>query len=385
MEKGVKTLRNCIDEGLVNKGRQPEIDLARAIPVFCLPIVHTVIECTPLKRIYDPIPFFFNIVIGQFFGAPMFLFVMGVCILYSKKNTPRAMMLRGIILFIAGFVLNAVRFFIPFMIGYAITGDADKFLTPLPYKVFGNDVLQFAGLFFLLFGFLQYKKISDKYIFIIAALMSVLGSLIRHFDTGYAALNIALGHIIGTEDRAGLYVMSDFPLLNWFIVPIYGYLFGKLLLHISDKDRFYKIVAPVPLILYVVFYLLECTYDFGQMGIGRTILYCENCYYHALWYDTLGYAVFAVGILGVYYYLMKIFKEPVRRFVVSLSGNITRVYVIHWFFVIMITNVLLYSIRGTQDLPIVPTLLISFGIFMITYPLALLWERSMNKKKVEDR
>ena len=79
--------------------------------------------------------------------------------------------------------------------------------------------------------------------------------------------------------------------------------------------------------------------------------------------------------------LMKIFPEFLKRFIISLSRNITRVYVIHWFFVVMFTNVVLYSIRGTQELPIGWTLLLSAVIFMITYPLALLVEKLIKSRK----
>lgn len=378
-------IRDFISAEPVNTGRQYEFDLARAIPVFCLPFVHTVIECTPVERIYEPIPFFFNIVIGQPFGAPMFLFAMGACINYARKVNHTHLMHRGMILFLAGFLMNIWRFFIPYMTGYAITKDADKFITPLPYRVFGNDVLQFAGLFFLLFGFLKHIKLQDKWIVAIAAVMSVCGSLIRHFDTGSVVANIALGHFIGTEDTAGLYVMSDFPLLNWFFVPVCGYVFGKLLMRINDKDRFYATVFPIPLIVSVAFFVIEYVFEFGQMGSGETLLYSENCYYHALWYDALGYVTFAVGILGAYHFIMKKTKGRLRDFIISLSRNITHVYVIHWFLVVMLTNVVLYSIRGTQDLPIGPTLLLSLVIFLITYPLAVLWEKRSEKGKESAR
>lgn len=377
----VLAIRDLISDSPVNTGRQYEFDLARAIPVFFLPFVHTVIECTPVDRIYEPIPFFFNIIIGQPLGAPMFLFAMGACINFSRKSSPLDHMKRGLFLFIAGFLMNMWRFLLPYIIGYGITQDADKFITPLPFRVFGNDVLQFAGLFFLLFGFLQYIKLKDRWIFVIAALMSVAGSFIRHFDTGNNALNIALGHFIGTEDAAGLYVMSDFPLLNWFMVPLCGYLFGKVLLRIKDKGSFYKIIFPIPLIASVIFFVIEYQFGFGQMASGETLLFSENCYYHALWYDAIGYVAFAIGILGAYYFLMKIVPGFLKRFIVSLSRNITRIYVIHWFLVVMFTNVVLYSIRGTQDLPIVPTLLLSLLIFLITYPAALLWERASRKRK----
>ena len=381
----IEKIKGCIADGNVNLGRQEEMDLARAIPVFFLPFVHTVIECTPIERLYDPVPFFFNIVIGQPFGAPMFLFVMGACIHFSHRNSPQRLMRRGITLFIAGFLFNMFRFGIPYLIGYALTKNAEKFITPLPYKVFGNDVLQFAGLFFLLLGFLLYRKLSDRTIFFIASVMSIAGSFIRHRDLGYPALNIALGHFMGTEDAAGL-VMTDFPLLNWFFVPVAGYLFGRLLLRIKDKGRFYKIVSPLPLAAYAVFCVLEVVFEFGQMDSGPTLLYSENCYYHLLWYDALGLAIFAVSILGVYYALMRRFPDLLKRFITSLSRNITRVYVIHWFLVVMLTNVVLYSVRGTQELPILPTLLLSAAILLVTYPLAILWERiSMSKKKEAGR
>ena len=382
---GLLSLHEQISDTQVNSGRQYEMDLARAVPVFCLPFVHTVIECTPVDRIYEPIPFFFNIIIGQPFGAPMFLFVMGACICFSKKNKPKDMMLRGLTLFIAGFLLNIWRFFIPYITGYLITKDVNKFIKPLPYRVFGNDVLQFAGLFFLLFGFLLYHDIHDKWIVSIAAVMSVCGSLIRHHDTGSIILNIALGHFIGTEDTAGLYVMSDFPLLNWFILPVLGYMFGKLLTRVRNKDRFYLSVSPIPLILSVSFFVIEYIFSFGQMDSGDTLLFSENCYYHALWYDILGYVMFAVGILGVYHFMMKKISGIFRNFILSLSRNITHVYVIHWFLVVMSTNVILFSVRGTQELPTGPTLILSLIIFLITYPLSLIWENHSKKGNGSNR
>ena len=373
-------LRDSISDDAINTGRQPEMDLGRAIPVFCLPFVHTVIECTPIEHIYEPIPFFFNIVIGQPLGAPIFIFAMGACISYTKRKSNEALMKRGLTLFIAGFVLNMLRFLVPYLIGYALTGNADKYITPLPYRVFGNDILQFAGLFFLLFGFLKHMKLKDMQILGVSAVMSVIGSLFRHLDFGVPALNIALGHIIGTQDAAE-FVMSDFPLMNWFFLPVTGYLFGKLLLRVNDKKTFYGIVSPLLFVAYVVFFIIEYVYGIGQNAVEPTLLASENCYYHILWYDILGFALFNVGVFGVYYYMMQVFPDFLKKFLVSLSRNITRVYVIHWFLVVMSTNVILYLLRGTQELPIGPTLILASAIFLITYPSALLWESLSNKAK----
>ncbi len=79
--------------------------------------------------------------------------------------------------------------------------------------------------------------------------------------------------------------------------------------------------------------------------------------------------------------MMQVFPDFIKKFLVSLSRNITRVYVIHWFLVVMTTNVILYIMRGTQELPIGATLILASVIFLITYPSALLWESLSNKAK----
>ena len=151
-----------IQKDKINTGRQQEIDLARAIPVLSLPFVHCVIECSSLESIGKPIPFFFDVVIGAPLGAPIFMFCMGISLLYTKHNSYKDMLKRELILFIAGFVLNIIRFAIPYLTGYLITGEYDKYIAPMPFKVFGNDILQFAGLAFMLLGLLKKQQRRDK-------------------------------------------------------------------------------------------------------------------------------------------------------------------------------------------------------------------------------
>jgi len=233
---------------------------------------------------------------------------------------------------------------------------------------------------FILLGFLLYHNLSDRMILLIAMIMSLFGSLVRHVDFNNSALNIIMGHIIGTEEASDM-VMSDFPLMNWFLVPAVGYIFGKYLIRLKDKKTFYSIITPIPFVVCTAFFIVEYKLEFGQMAVRDTLVQSENCYYHLLWYDAVALSVFAVSIMGVYYAIMKVTPAFLKRFIVSLSRNITRVYVIHWFFVVLFTNVILYVRNKTQELPIGPTLLLSALIFLITYPLALLWERMSIKKK----
>ena len=367
----------------VNLGRQQEVDLARAIPVMSLPFVHTVIECCSTETINQPIPFLFNVIIGAPLGAPIFMFAMGISLVYSRHSSEKDLMKRGLILFIAGFLLNILRFGIPYVIGYLLTGEYDKFIMPILYRIFGNDILQFAGLTLILLGFLKKNKLDDIAIVVIAVIMSLIGWCFRHVNLGNPVLNIVMGHIIGTEDPRGV-VLSDFPILNWFLVPVAGYIFGNILIRVKNKDKLYLPVMPVLAVIYWVYFAIEARLHFGKMAGGRTIVEEENAYYHAEFFDVISYIVCALGMLGVYYLITRICPDIVIRFFQSVSRNITRIYIIHWFFVVMSTNVIIYKIKGTQELPVYQIMLLALLIFLISYFGSLWIEKKLKNKKLQN-
>ncbi len=363
----------------INTGRQMEMDLARAIPVMSLPFVHCVIECCSAETINQPIPFLFNVIIGAPLGAPIFIFSMGLSLVYSKHSNEDDIMKRGLILFIAGFILNALRFGVPYVIGYFLTGEYDKFIAPILYKIFGNDILQFAGLALLLFGFLKKKRLDDHVIVIIAFVMSLIGWRFRHMNFGIPAVNIIIGHIIGTEIPEG-YVLSDFPIMNWFLVPVAGYIFGNILIRVKDKKKFYIPFLAMLGVIYWIYFAIESKMHFGKMAGGATLVEEENAYYHAETFDIISYIVCAIGMFGIYYIITSHCPDKLNRFFSSVSRNITRIYIIHWLFVVMITNVILYKINGTQELPVYQIMILALIIFLISYFGSLAIEKYKKKK-----
>ncbi|MBR6049731.1 MAG: DUF1624 domain-containing protein, partial [Clostridia bacterium] len=154
-------LRELLSDGQVNTGRQTELDFGKALPVLCLPFVHCFIECTASEGLDHGIPFLFDYVIGSPISAPMFMFCMGVGIVYTKKSSASDLAKRAGKLFLIGLLLNVCRFLLPYLAGYAITGEAGKYLEPLVYRVFGNDILQFASLCFLCIALFVKLKIPD--------------------------------------------------------------------------------------------------------------------------------------------------------------------------------------------------------------------------------
>ena len=95
----------------VNSGRQVELDLAKCLAIFFMILLH----CLMVTSGFDNnISLFFQRGIGQLLGcpyaAPVFMFSMGVGMVYSRNQEPGYLIKRGIILMLLGLVVNIGEF-----------------------------------------------------------------------------------------------------------------------------------------------------------------------------------------------------------------------------------------------------------------------------------
>ena len=343
----------------VNTGRQYDVDIAKAEMVLMLPFIHCIIECTSEEDLCGGIPYLFDTIIGGPFSAPMYLFAMGIGLVYSRRVLPKQKLIRGLVMTGIFYLSNTCRFLIPYLIGYRISGDSEQFMEPLFYRWLGNDVLLFAGLTYITIAAFRYLKLSDRAIFGIAAAMTLTSSLIGDVDTHSMFGNIFLGYLIGTDDATGL-VISDFPLMTWLIVPVAGMVFGKVLIRVKDKDAFYRKISPLPLLIALIYFPIGIHFGWGMFGEG------QNCYYHMKIWDVCVCLCLNIGMLGVWHNLSYLMDGRAKAFLREVSANITSIYCIHWVFVRSITNVILYIKNGTQILPLWETMLLSLAILIVT-------------------
>ena len=370
----INTMKQKIfSDNIVNSGRQQELDLAKAILTFFLPFVHCIIECTPEDGLTHGIPYIFDTVLGGPLGAPMYMFAMGIGMVYTRHHTSGDYVRRGIRIGIAGYALNICRFLIPFLIGYMITGDYDKYIDPLPYRVFGNDILQFACLTMLCVALFVKFRLSDRAMLLVCLGMSLLGTCLSGIDVSMPYGNIFLGYLIGTEDAAGK-VFSDFPLLNWLLIPVCGYVFGKRLLHVKDKKLFYGILSPIGILVTIIYFSVGIINGFGMFGEG------QNCYYHLSTPDAIASLMAAVGILGIYHVLSSHLPNRILSLTGEISRNLNAVYCIHWVIVMVSIDVVIYIIQGTQELSVPMTMLLSTCISIISILTAHFWSERWKGK-----
>lgn len=356
-------LRQTLAVEPVNTGRQLEMDIAKAQMVLMLPFIHVIIECTSDEGLCSGIPYLFDSIIGGPFSAPMYLFALGIGIDYSRKVTVSQQLTRGIKLVGIFYLSNTCRFLVPYLIGYGISGDREQFIEPLMYRWLGSDVLLFAGMAVIVIAAFRYFKLSARSMIVISLALTAAADIIGDVDTHSKYGNIFLGYLIGTDDATGL-VISDFPLLIWLIFPVCGCVFGRVLLHVADKKTFYRIISPIAMIVPLVYFPIGIHYGWGMFGEG------QNCYYHMMIWDVAVCLCLDIGMLGLWYNLSRYMGKRTRAFFTEVSRNITAIYCIHWVFVRTITNVILYIVNGTQELPVWQSLLLALAILIVSFYLA---------------
>ena len=356
-------IKGLLADKPVNTGRQLDVDIAKAEMVLLLPFIHCIIECTSDEGLCSGIPYLFDTIIGGPFSAPMYLFAMGIGLVYSRKVTLEQQLKRGFTLIGIFYINNTCRFLIPYLIGYKISGDTEQFIEPLYYRWLGNDVLLFAGLTIIAIALFRHFSLSDAAMLGIAGAMTLASSLIGDVDTHSMFGNIFLGYLIGTDDVTGL-VISDFPLMTWLIIPVAGFVFGKVLIRVKNKREFYRLVSVLPLLIALAYFPVGIHFGWGMFGEG------QNCYYHMKIWDICVCLCLDIGMLGLMWRLSVRMGSGLKMFFTEVSANITSIYCIHWVFVRTITNVILYIKNGTQILPLWQTMLLSLAILTVTLIIA---------------
>lgn len=106
------------------------------------------------------------------------------------------------------------------LITYLLSGDSAYLETIIP-QFFVVDILQFAGLSFLLIALIKKLRISMWWGLAVAAVFSVARTLLIDKSTDVTLVDYMLGLLWKTNERA------YFTLFHWFAYPIIGCIFGQ--------------------------------------------------------------------------------------------------------------------------------------------------------------
>lgn len=233
---------NIFSSEKTNTGRQRELDWLKGLVVIIMILNHVHYILLQGK---DIMLFTFNSeILRRLIGPTAFMFCMGMGCVYSKKNTWKDNIHRGIMLISFCFGMHIFFYPICTLLVYQFTHDNYDLMLLL--GTYGSDILHFAGLSFLLLGAMKaIRQYSVGKVLIVGILLSVLGTFVNNLNVDNQFLNQTIGFFVGNDD-------THFPFINWFIYVAAGIAYGELYTRIKDKAAYHRIVLPISLILSII-------------------------------------------------------------------------------------------------------------------------------------
>jgi len=309
-----------------NGGRQFELDFAKFVAIIFMILVH----CYDYSSLYlsslsapaandasslgTLIEF-----LGAQPAAPVFMFCMGIGLVYTRHNSPSEFARRGLKLFVTGYLLNLYR--TAFVVAGSLTGAlGEQPLLPL-VSAFALcvDILPFAGLAFLFFALMKKVDASPATATIIVILLLVAANALPKVGSGEEWYCYVAGLLWYQND------FTSFPLMQWLPFPMAGVLFGRRLKAASDKRRFYLLTLAVGLAAFALSTLLACSRGTDLRTFFTTAYFDMN-----LLSTTWALAIVLV-LLPTYYFLAGHLREGrLYRLATFCSRNINKIYIWQW-------------------------------------------------------
>ncbi|WP_133463005.1 heparan-alpha-glucosaminide N-acetyltransferase domain-containing protein [Sunxiuqinia elliptica] len=352
-------------------GRLLSVDLARGLAVFFMIAIHVLTVFGNLE-VQESV---FGQVI-QFFGgppaAPVFMLLMGFSFMYSHKTELKAKLLRGFSIFLAGYLLNLLRFVIPFETGKWLMPDLieSTLLSELSvYTLFTTvDILQFAGIALMIMALIQKMNINKWAILCIAVVVTLISPLLWGISTDVPAVDFFLDLLWG-DHKVPLFENSiAFPLFPWLTFPLLGMFLGETIKFSSNQTKSFKImglIGGIVLLIGAAFVVVNPEYQF-------------NDYYHS----RQGAMIFMCGFVMLWLYIAKLLTDrippnPLFELIYKWSRGVTNIYFIHW--VIIGWSIGLFGIQNSSYLTVIALIL---GITVISHILNILLGKKKKKKVI---
>lgn len=307
----------------MNKKRQLEIDVVKGLAIIFMFLVHCYedygSDAIQSNGIISHLVFFF----GGPLAAPVFMFCMGIGMVYTHKQTSGQFMKRGFSLFLAAYILNFIRDFIPYTIQSYIQHDPSQFEYAKDYLVC-TDILAFAGLTYFLMGLFKRTKQKDMWLVIFYIICAIFNYILSPIKFESRALASITGLLWGTWD------CTWFPFLSWIGIPIAGYLFGKQLIKAEDTSSFYKKILTGTGLLFLP--LLALIY---KLHLEHKVPenYFDMAYFHMGWLGNL--ITFEIILLWISFWHFTSSHLPslIQTTLVRWSKEINTIYIVQWFLI----------------------------------------------------
>jgi uncharacterized membrane protein len=313
------------------KTRQVEFDYAKTIAIFFMVIIHVIEELSTVDIDALPSGFWENFI--QFgagpLAAPVFIFAMGVGIVFSRHQEPIQLFKRGLKLWAAALCLNICRDVIPRLIVSLISGSSPEWAT-LRYQLFNIDILHFAGLAFILTALFKKIKVPVLALVPVGILMQAAGNELSLAFKPTGIAEIVLSYFFNTGGD-----LSCFPLLTWYASLAVGILAGTIIKEYRDHlKKIYSIGLWGGLSLLFGF-VVGCHYY--DLDIRFLHALYQDAFYRQTFFHFLYNTLIIIVVISLLYLITGKQKKNIAFF--DFCGkNLTMIYLVQWMIIGWMTS-----------------------------------------------
>ncbi len=288
-----------------------------------------------------------EIVIGS---VCCFIFLMGIFIGLAGNKSLSLSIKRGAMLFLAGYALNFFRSSLPMWLSLEVglINEEDLGIDNPLREFLVVDILQFAGIAFIVCSLLRHYLPGPQYWLLIALAITFTSPYVWDVDSDNFLVNELLRLLAGNVSEG-----TFFPQLPWLAYAISGMAFGHWLKQADDLNEFLRKSVP---------------YSLVTIAIGVGIILTDTSYHIGESMRPGPGAVIAFGgftVLSIFLFQSIVVKVPhnaVFNFWYTWSKHITTIYVVHW---LIIGWGLMYF--GFRTLNGVEYLVILFALYILTH------------------
>jgi uncharacterized membrane protein len=341
--------------------RQLDLDVSRGVCVVAMVAVHALLTLgTPEAK---ATPAGTAVALGGSV-AGIFVTLMGVFMAWSPVDAVSTVR-RGVATWLLGYLLNVLRFVVPYALWDGIPPAylADLGLppgdSPFGFLLLFGDILQFAGVAMIVIAPLRAARPRPTTLLVLATAVSALAPI--GWSASFTA-GPALAHLAGLVTGADPAVR--FPLLPWLTFPLVGLAVGQALRPTAGfpagrlgTGRLFAIGAA----LFVAGFLASLIApaqmaDHYRLGLAGMVHY-------------VGYVLMFLAVVRAI--ATRVTPGPVTRLLVHCGQHVTRVYLVQWVLVCWAIAVV-----GYRALSGVGVALATAAVLALSLAVVAVWARA---------
>lgn len=331
------------------------LDLARGFTVLFIPAIHSFMLYSKTSVHTSAVALLLR-AIAEGPGGQLFMLIMGIVFTFRKKHTLTATLKRSLVLLIAGYLLNVLKFVLPYLLHLLPTSVINELQVHDPVSatldlLLINDILHFAAVALLILYVVHRFEYYPEWASLLAVIIVVMSPVVWESWPAHPP-------------------QTFFPLFPWLAYPLCGMTIGFYLQKNADRTFFYCGIAGI---------IFVC------VGLVCDKIFPENNVYG--FYRTFpAETLWHIGIVLVILYGWDVLDKHVAGnflfdcFIYS-SRHITSIYIIQWVLICWLLPLIGYQTLGTFA-----SIEISTLTTMVTYVMSGCLDiitNSLNKEKKE--